>query len=557
MQIRLLSIRRYRGVESLDWRPKPGVNCLIGPGDTGKSTILSAIALLLAPYPLGACSEFDFYRRRLAAGFEIEAYLGDLNLEAIGREHRIPHLHGWQDDRPVRLPEGGAEAVLRCRVRGTSDLELVYELPADGLDPAPPFSAALRRRLMLARLAGEERATRDLRLGPGSLLDRHLKTTDMRSPVHTAIAGATVQMQIPESAQAALAAIQEAFRREGLPTDLHLGLVPTQGAALVGMVALTEGGTPAEAIPITHAGAGTRQLALFSLSAALVGSAPILVLDEPERGLEPYRQKSITRRLVELCNTAGQAFLTTHSPAVLGSLPAGSVCRMRAGQAPVRFEGTALSALFRKHPEAFFARLPILCEGPTEMGLLDELLPDWLGQQPETLGVELVDGGGQPNILSILDQFIAAGLRCGAVLDNEHVHPGRRDRIRPHVTHLIWEQAINIEDAVCKWLTVSQLFDLIATASEARGMGLRYLEDQLYEAISQNLRQGTARELRTAGYADEVLRPAFYAAMEGNSWFKTREAGRILAQALVRIGIPEVLSRQLDRFRDQLRATLL
>lgn len=149
MQIRQLTIRRYRGIEDFTWKPRPGVNCLIGPGDSFKSTVLSAISLLLAPYPLGPCSEFDFYRRRLAAGFEIEAYIGNLDLAALGTDQRLPHLFGWDSDHPVHLPEGKAEPVLRCQVRGTPDLELVYELPFEGTEQPPTFTSALRRKLML------------------------------------------------------------------------------------------------------------------------------------------------------------------------------------------------------------------------------------------------------------------------------------------------------------------------------------------------------------------------------------------------------------------------
>src|SRR3546814_3669742 len=47
--IRFLSIRRFRGIEKLLWRPGKGVNVLLGGGDVGKTTILEAIALLLNP----------------------------------------------------------------------------------------------------------------------------------------------------------------------------------------------------------------------------------------------------------------------------------------------------------------------------------------------------------------------------------------------------------------------------------------------------------------------------------------------------------------------------
>ncbi|MBB3394208.1 MULTISPECIES: AAA family ATPase [unclassified Rhizobium] len=45
--IRTIEIENFRGIKKLQWHPKPGVNCLIGPGDSGKSTILDAIDLCL------------------------------------------------------------------------------------------------------------------------------------------------------------------------------------------------------------------------------------------------------------------------------------------------------------------------------------------------------------------------------------------------------------------------------------------------------------------------------------------------------------------------------
>ena len=46
-RIRKIEIKHFRGVQSFDWTPSAGVNCLIGPGDTGKSTLLDAIELCL------------------------------------------------------------------------------------------------------------------------------------------------------------------------------------------------------------------------------------------------------------------------------------------------------------------------------------------------------------------------------------------------------------------------------------------------------------------------------------------------------------------------------
>jgi putative ATP-dependent endonuclease of OLD family len=556
MQLRQLTILRYRGIETFTWNPAPGLNCLIGPGDSFKTTILSAISLLLAPYPLGACSEFDFHRRRIADGFEIEAYIGSLDLRSLGAEQRLPHLYGWRNHAAAPLPEGDAEPVLRCRVRGTADLELIYELPIDGTDDPPTFTAGLRRKLMLARLAGEERAARDLRLGTGSLLDRHLKTGDMRAPVHGAIANAAAEMVVPAPADTALRELSRTFGEAGLPSNLHLGLVPVQGAALVGMVALASGDSVREAIPLAYAGTGTKQMALLTLSAALAGAAPVLVIDEPERGLEPYRQRSIIKTVTDLAGTEGQAFITTHAPAVLEMLSAEHIWRMRGAQSPCQFQGAAIARLLRSDPDAFFAVTPILCEGATEQGLLDQMLPPLIGRDIDGCGIRLIDGSGQPNVLEVADGFIAAGIIYAAFLDNEAAHTGRRGRIQAQRTTFVWNGSINIEEATCKWLPLNNLFSLLETASEASGVERRYLEDQIFLQIPEEDRQGRPRELETAGYAEQTLRRAFYEAMTRHTWFKTRNGGRLLAGALTDFGMPAEIRQQIDQFGERVRRLL-
>jgi hypothetical protein len=46
-RIRRLEIQNFRSIRALDWAPSAGINCLVGPGDGGKSSILDAIELCL------------------------------------------------------------------------------------------------------------------------------------------------------------------------------------------------------------------------------------------------------------------------------------------------------------------------------------------------------------------------------------------------------------------------------------------------------------------------------------------------------------------------------
>ncbi len=61
MLIRHIEIRNFRGLRELSWFPKPGVNCLIGPGDSGKSTILDAIDLAVGARRQYVFSDSDFH----------------------------------------------------------------------------------------------------------------------------------------------------------------------------------------------------------------------------------------------------------------------------------------------------------------------------------------------------------------------------------------------------------------------------------------------------------------------------------------------------------------
>ncbi len=70
--IRKLSIRRYRGLEALDWRPDPTLNLILGGGDVGKTTILDAVSLLLSASNATTVSETDYWRRDNSTEFSIE-----------------------------------------------------------------------------------------------------------------------------------------------------------------------------------------------------------------------------------------------------------------------------------------------------------------------------------------------------------------------------------------------------------------------------------------------------------------------------------------------------
>ena len=72
--IKELHIERFRGIEKLEWQPADTANVVLGGGDTGKTTLLDAIALLLSPTNSVMLSEADYWQKQSENGFLIRAF---------------------------------------------------------------------------------------------------------------------------------------------------------------------------------------------------------------------------------------------------------------------------------------------------------------------------------------------------------------------------------------------------------------------------------------------------------------------------------------------------
>ena len=77
-RIRRLEIRNFRSIQFLDWYPSAGINCLVGPGDGGKSTILDAIDLCLGARRSAPFGDTDFFQLDVTQPIVISVTLGGL-----------------------------------------------------------------------------------------------------------------------------------------------------------------------------------------------------------------------------------------------------------------------------------------------------------------------------------------------------------------------------------------------------------------------------------------------------------------------------------------------
>lgn len=569
--IRLLTIKRFRGIEALVWRPAAGLNVLLGGGDVGKTTVLEAIALLLSPTNAITVSDTDYYMRKVDSEFVIEAVF-DLSPETGINEQLKPswpwEWNGMDAIVPSMEGEGAkGEPVYVLRVRGTEDLELAFEIvQPDGTADLLPV--ALRRRIGLVRLGGDDRSDRDLRLVQGSALDRLLSDKTLRSRIATKLAETKVEAELSTDAKKALEDLDDVFTEEKLPDCLELSVTGSPGASVASMIGLTAYREVDIQLPLVCWGAGTRRLAALTIAEQNQGEHPITVVDEIERGLEPYRQRVLIGKLQ---SGRSQTFITTHSPAAISAASAGALWYVADDGTIGPLDDKKIAAHRVKDPDAFLSRLAIIAEGVTEVGFCKALLERALDGALERHGIHVSDGNGNTSTLDILEALAEGGLNFGGFADDEGISPKRwADVITAHGAVVFRWKAGCIEENVIQAVPDDKLEQMLKCPKDERtGDRLRTLADRL--GIKDKEKEFATLKAKAGLDLKKLIIEAAKGAVPAHiqekdekkkhkshsqAWFKNEDGGRELLEKVFALGLWPSLIAELLPFCNAVRAAI-
>jgi putative ATP-dependent endonuclease of OLD family len=561
-----LVIERFRCITTFSWHPAKDVNLILGGGDVGKTTILDAIGLLFSPTNPTTLADTDYHARNIEAGFVIEAILSLPPESGINQQTKASWPWDWNGSEAVVPSTDGdgemkGEPVYRLRVRGTEDLELAYEVvQPDGT--ADSLSVGLRRSIGLVRLSGDDRNDRDLRLVQGSALDRLLSDKALRSRMASELAKSDVAEHLLDPAKGALKALDLVFKKKSLPDELDLAITGGQGlsvTALIGLTAKREG----VQLPLASWGSGTRRFAALAIAEQNQGEAPITLVDEVERGLEPYRQRFL---MEDLQAGKSQVFVTTHSPSAISAAFAASLWYVDHAGGIGQLTSAAVARQRKIDPETFLARLAVVAEGATEFGFVSALLEKAMGSSLEQHGIHVTDGGGHEATLGLLEALAAGGLRFGGFADDEGKHPTRWQNIAHKLDKLLFRWKCGcIEENVIDVLPVDKLEALLTDVeNDKTGMRLRTLADRLgiqgQEKDFATIKANAGVDLKTLMLAaalgtvpnDKSKEKKQYQS-HGQTWFKSVDGGRELASKIFSLGIWPTLKPQLMPFCNAVR----
>ncbi|MGV8400902.1 ATP-dependent nuclease [Pseudomonas aeruginosa] len=410
-QIVNVDIRNFRSIRSLTWQPSRGLNCLIGPGDSGKTTILDAIDLCLGARRNLSFGDTDFFGLDVTQPIQITLTLGALpdsmkDLDVYGNYlQAFNPVTGQTEDEPGL----GLETVLSLRLTVDSELEPSWTLVSQRAQAlGQDRNIAWKDRLQLAPARLGTYASSNLSWSRSSVLNR---LSEERPNLGAELANAARQARANFGNQAGaqladtLQIVTQKANELGVPVGGQAQALLDAHSVSIGdgAIALHD----AQGVPLRSLGTGSSRLLVAGLQRAAAQRASIALVDEVEYGLEPHR-------LVRLLDSLGakedpsplQAFLTTHSPVAVRELHGNQIFVVRKEQDNVhrvRQVGVEddVQSTIRMDPEAFLARSVIVCEGASEVGFVRGLDQCWTqanGRSMLAAGTSYVNvGGGEPD----------------------------------------------------------------------------------------------------------------------------------------------------------------
>lgn len=472
MEIKHIKIDHFRGISQLDWDVNGRFICLIGPGDSTKSTILEAIELALTPRRTIMFDDADFYNGNTKKPILIEITVGGvptslLSLAKFG--YLVAGLNAPSENGDDI--EEDNEPLLTVRLSVDESLEPTWVVVNDGHPEGNRISAFDRAKFGVSRIG--DYVDWQFSWGQGSALTRLM---DQKEDVRSILAAARREAKASLNTEALPLIKQSARNAQNIGKKLGVAAMSKDGylphldvrSVSIGASILSLHDGP---IPLRQAGLGTSRLLIMGLQHEAGRTGGITLIDEIEHGLEPHRLRSLLHVLrtgaslqeasttdnatvdQDANRTANQFFLTTHSPVALCELEPADlrVVRYDHGVTKIKQPDDTLRPLLRKNSDAFLARKVIVCEGKTEIGFC-RALDAWWSQSEQSfayVGAAMANGEGNSNGPTTALSFANLGYNTAFFGDSdEPLNPDESSLKSAGVFPIMWDGGVSIEERV-------------------------------------------------------------------------------------------------------------
>lgn len=546
MRVRRLWIDNFRGIKQLDW--KLPVNqrliALVGPGDSGKSTVLDAVHYLLGDRWSIPFADTDFHNADVEQSIRIRALLTDLPASLKKEASLGLWLSGVDEHGELHQdPEDGLEPALLVQLAVDESLEPRWSVVrADGSEQ---YLTSSQRRVF-STFKVDDRTDAQLRWSRTSALGR-MSAEDGGEREALSAASRAARDALADHENSSLSdlatKIQERANRigGGSFTDIRPGL-DTSRSSMGAALALYE-----DVVPLTGYGLGSRRLASLAVQQLAAGSRSVAVVDELESGLEPHRA---VRLLNYLLSDEGysQVIVTTHSPVIVEQAQIENLATVqsRAGVVTVTSLGGAsepMLRLRRQRPSSLLARRVVVAEGKTEHGLLIECIEAWDGERAAVglstsagEGVAIQDGMGGSEVAPRAQAMAELGFAVAGFLDNDDrsVDAAVTAAEAVGVQIIRWDHGLKTETQICSQLTAKGLTAFIKLGVRQRSSQDTVRQDLDSVDPGKPVPSLDVEDWVILDFTLEQARERIAAAAVSRKWFKEVDGGRALGRWIVK-----------------------
>lgn len=539
MKLRHLIIKNFRGIRDLDWTLTSDFVCLIGPGDSTKTTILNAIEYVFSPRWNLSINDLDFYQSETKNPIEIIATITDFP-EKLKQEDKYGLcLSFWNDLDKDHYEDKDSDLIsliINFYVDDSLEPQWFVRFPQTG--EKKMISSSDRELLMVTQIGAY--IERDLSWGRTSALTRFTGKENIEEiPAILTEASRTVReaLHVADFKRLDLSVKEVEASAQSLgvqaKTRFRPGVDPTGFNLNMGAITLLDGD-----VPLRSGGLGSRRLLVMAINKGLAKKGSITLIDEIESGLEPFRLRNLIRTLRQTVNETGQCIITTHSAISIVEHLAKEIFVVHSddGKTVVKQVSDSHQATIRSIPEALLARCLIVCEGKTEWGFCRAAEEFWEshGKSPlACMGVEPIysKSGGGSEAPSLACHLADLGYRVAYFGDSDTVLSPSVDSMEGKgIKVILWGGNVNIEQRMCLDLPFTTIGELVGLAIQINNDA-----ESVWRGIFKELRIDSGTQVCSIEQLLQIksetdIRRAVGSAASNGQWFKQPEKGKRLGR---------------------------
>lgn len=550
MKIRHIEINNFRGIKNLTWAINKDIVCLIGPGDSTKTTILDAIDVTLTSQYNYQFDDGDFYNCNTDNDIDIKLTIGDLPDYMLSEFKYGLYMRGWNYEEGLtdEPNKDGYENVLTIRLTVDKSLEPEWLLFTERKMEEKYLSNKQRDSFGLRRVS--DYVDKHLSWGKGSALNKitdELKTENINDLMVHALRAARKEITLDKNDKinGTIKIANDSAKDFGVPQKSDYKANVDTKALMLGYssIILTE-----EEVPLRLLGKGSKKLLATGLQMNSIVDGAIILIDEIETALEPNRICRLLRTIKE--KNKGQFFITSHSDTVVSELGGNDlvVVRNKDGVTKCLNLSEEINGTIRKVPYGVFSKKVFIGEGKTEEGFLRKLESHWVSEGNTNFtynGVSVIQGGGN-TFFKIANDFQELGYTASCLIDTDIIKNNKdsekeiEELKAKGVVIFNWEDNKSIEERIILDLPIEALQELIDFLFNNFGEGI------LQSLIGDKYNSTWGKEIvewESKGFPENEYRISIGKSLKTkDKWLKNNSGGEKLA---------EIVINYLDKIKDK------